>query len=136
MSFEIKGLNQLMNRVADLERIDITQAVEETAKEVKDQLKSAASWSSRGSSCIDLIETRKYGPMTAYCKVGLKNTKAPWDEWKHLYFHNYGYHLKYFGHPTNRFITTHVLWFDNAAQGAVKSVKKSLRRRIRQQMRL
>lgn len=84
MSFEIKGLNQLMNRVADLERIDITQAVEETAKEVKDQLKSAASWSSRGSNCIDLIETIKYGPMTAYCKVGLKNTKSPWDEWKWL----------------------------------------------------
>ena len=35
MSFEIKGLNQLMNRVADLERIDITQAVEETVKELK-----------------------------------------------------------------------------------------------------
>ena len=40
--------------------------------------------------CIQNCAERTSDHFT-YIDVGLKNTKAPFDQWKALYFHNYAY---------------------------------------------
>lgn len=135
MSIDIKGLNNLIKKVSDMEKVDITKIVEDVAKNVQQEIKSAASWAPRASQYINVFNMRKYGPYTCYCNVGLKNTEAPFEEWKNLYFHNFGYHLFYYGKPTNKFITSHVQWFDNAVNAAAKTAKNELKTRIKQAIR-
>lgn len=136
MSIEIKGLNNLIQRFTELEKIDITDVVKDVAEDVNNQVKSACSWAPKAARHIKVCEIKKYTPYTCFAKVGLKQDSAPWEEYRHVYFHNYGYHLVYFGNPTNKFISMHTMWFENAVQGAKKTAQKNLRAKIKQKMKV
>ena len=136
MSIEIKGLNNLIQRFTELENIDITNVVREVAEDVNNQVKSACSWAPKAARHIKVCEIKKYTPYTCFAKVGLRQSDSPFEEWKNLWFHEYGYNLVYFGNPTNKFISMHTMWFENAVQGAKKTAQKNLRAKIKQKMKV
>ena len=84
MSIEIKGLNNLIQRFTELEKIDITDVVKDVAEDVNNQVKSAASWAPKAARHIKVCEIKKYTPYTCFAKVGLRQTDAPFEEWKQL----------------------------------------------------
>lgn len=131
-SLEIKGLNNLIKKVSSIENISIENVVREVAEDIEKSIKSEAStWAPKASQCISVFNMKKYGPLTCFAKVGLNETEAPFEEWKNLWFHQWGYHLYYFGNPTDKFITNHIMWFDNAVNNCANSAKAKLKAKIK-----
>lgn len=133
---EIKGLNTLMNKLNRLSNVKGKEAVEGASKIVEASIRaSASSFSATASQYVGKCDKREYGNGSYYLDVGLKNDKAPFELWKNLYYHNYGYKLKYYGHPTNTYINMHAMWFDNAVSNiegpTLQKLKSTLRTQIK-----
>ena len=137
MTVSLKGINSLTNKLNKLSNVKAKSAVEEVAKTVESGLKKEAKkFSNKGYNYIDKADTREYSNGNYFVEVGLKNDSAPWDQWKHLYFHHYGYNQFFYGKPTGKFTNMHQFWFtnaiDNMEDGALKELKQKLRKEIRE----
>ena len=136
MALEISGINRLLKELNNLQNIDIKDDVVEVANDMRDSIrKKASEFSKKGYKCIATCEPRCYKNTNCFVDIGLKNDKAPWEEWKELYFHNFGYADKGLG---NRFkgmmITTHILWFDDAVNIAAKSSQEKLKKKVKEKV--
>lgn len=139
MAIQLKGINTLTNKLNKLSNVKAKNAIETVAKEVETGLKNEASkFSNKGYKHIGKAETREYSNGNYFVDVGLKNSSAPWEEWKHLYFHHYGYNQFMYGKPTGKFTNMHQFWFtnaiDNMEQEVLKEIKAKLRKEIREAM--
>lgn len=135
MSLVIKGLSPLMNKLNRLSNVKGKQAVESVSKIVETSIRVSASFSSEGSQYIGKCETREYLNGSYYLDIGLKNDKVSFELWKNLWYHNWGYNLEYFGHPTNTYVNMHSMWFNNAVNNiegpTLERMKKILRNEIK-----
>ena len=135
MALSIKGINTLVNKLNKLDNIKAKQAIENVAKTVEESIKKEAStFSSEGVKHVGTGELREYPNGSCYIDIGFDNIKAPWDEWKHLYYHHYGYSQFFYGKPLNKMTTMHQFWFtnavDNMSQDVLKSLKEDLKKEI------
>ena len=133
MSLEIKGINNLIKKLDNLTNINTEEIINDVAKDMETAIKDEAKTFSKNYEYVGECEPRKYG-RSVFVDVGLKNETAPWDEWKELWYHNWGYRdfgLNFQGSP---YIETHKLWFDNAVKGAESEVKKKLKNRIKEEL--
>lgn len=134
MAFEISGINRIMKRLSKLETINTQKAVEETAKEMEGRIRNAAkAFSNTGYKYISACEPRVYG-RSVFVDVGLKNDNAPWDLWKGLYFHNFGYRQHFYGHDMGYMETRHLLWFENAVNESAKAMEKELKQKVKEEI--
>ena len=85
MSIEIKGINNLINRINKLSNIEANKAVEIVAKDMERAIKSKAAEFSSHSDAIKAFEIRKYGN-SSYCDIGLKASECNWEDAKGLWF--------------------------------------------------
>ena len=135
MSIEIIGINSLLNKLNRLSNIKTKEAVDSVAKVVETTIKSGASWAPNASQYIGRCDVREYENGSYFVEIGLKNDNAPFELWKNVYFHNYGYNLKYYGHPTNTFVNTHIMWFNNSVNNVgeptIEKLKSNIRRQIK-----
>ena len=97
MAITIKNLNNLTNKLNKLDNLKAKKAVDEVAKVVESNLKNEVSKFSERSDLIRKVDVREYESGNYYVDVGLKNDSQPWEDWKHLYFHHYGYNQKLWG---------------------------------------
>lgn len=107
MTITIKGINSLSNKLNKLSNVKAKNSVKEVAKFVEKELRNEASKFSTRSELIGEVEEREYKNGNYYIEVGLKNSYESWEEWKHLYFHHYGYNQKY-GEKTVTYIIRHI----------------------------
>ena len=133
MSLEIKGINNLIKKLDNLTNINTEEIINDVAKDMETAIKDEAKTFSKNYEYVGECEPRKYG-RSVFVDVGLKNETAPWDEWKELWYHNWGYRdfgLNFKGSP---YIEVHKMWFDTAVKGAEHEVKKKLKNKIKEEL--
>lgn len=133
MSIDIQGLDRLMTKLNKLDNIKGKLAVNSVATEVERAIKEGASWSNR-ESCIQICDERDYGK-SYFVDIGLKGSLVNWEDGKILWFHNWGYFQHYYGHPTGKFTSMHIMWFNNAVSSiegpTIEKLKSELRMQIK-----
>lgn len=135
MTITIKGLNSLSKKLNKLDNIKAKSSVNEVAKMVEKGLRDEASNFSTRAHLIGEVDTREYSNGTYYVDVGLKNDSQPWEEWKHLYFHHYGYNQKLWGKDSNIYTKTYQFWFSNAIDNMDQEILKELKKEIQEEIR-
>ncbi|NFE93711.1 hypothetical protein [Clostridium botulinum] len=133
MSIEIKGIDNLLKRLNKLSNLETKAAVEEVAKDMEKVIRDKAGTFSSKSDCVKACETRNYGN-SCYIDVGLKNTEAPFEEWKELYYQNYGYDDYGWNFTGQYHITNNAMWFNEAVESIEKDCKKKLKEKIKKQI--
>lgn len=136
MNIDITGINSLLNKLKNLENVNFQQEIKQIGDIVIKQMQSVTprdtglAQSSIGVS--DMINMK----MGFIMKVGLSPKTAPWDNWKGVYFQNFGYHN--FGHGGRYkgvFVTTHLGWFTEFEQSISNEVKKTIKFYLQQKIR-
>lgn len=135
MAIEIKGINNLLKKLNKLSKIETREAVEEIADDMEKAIQSYAhKFSDTGYMYISKCEPRVYGN-SCYIDVGLKADGGTWEEWKGLYFQNYGF-WDYGWRFNGQFhIAYHLMWFNTAIQSAEKECKRKLKAKLKEQIR-
>lgn len=135
MAFEIKGINNLIKKLSNLENINTKQIVEKVADKVEKQIQNeASSFSQTESKYIGKSEVRQYGK-SVFIDVGLKNDNAPFERWKGLYFGNFGFRQFYYGHDLGYMNTKHLLWFENAVNNISTTAKTEIKKELLEEIR-
>ncbi|SFC15073.1 hypothetical protein [Clostridium uliginosum] len=129
MSVEIKGINNLINRIGKLSNIESEKVVIEVAEDMAKVIKEKASTFSENSEEIKAFKPKKFGKST-YIDVGLKSSESDWDKIKGMYFNNYGYHPR--GGAT--LVNEHIMWFDETVQGKENQVKTRLKAKLKEEV--
>ncbi|NFO41105.1 hypothetical protein FDB42_13575 [Clostridium botulinum] len=129
MSIQIKGINNLINRIGKLSNIETEKAVISVAKDIEKAVKEKASTFSNNADEIKAFEPKKFGNST-YIDVGLKSSESDWDKIKGMYFNNYGYHPR--GGTT--YIDNHIMWFDETVQSKEDEIKAKLKNELKKQV--
>ncbi|CAG9702599.1 conserved hypothetical protein [Clostridium neonatale] len=129
MSVNIKGINNIINKINKLSNIESERIVIETAKDMAEAIKDKASTFSENADEIKAFEPRKVGNST-YIDVGLKSSESDWEKIKALYFNEYGYHPR----GGNTEVDYHKMWFTEVVQEKEKEVKKKLKEELKKQV--
>lgn len=135
MSIDIQGVARLITKLNKLDNLKAKEAVERVADEVENLIVAGASWAPKASSCIMKLDVRDYGK-SYYRDIGLRGSAAPFEDWKELWFHNWGYWQYYYGHETGKFTNMHAMWFNNSLanmeKDIIKKIQNDLRKEIKQ----
>ena len=136
MALQINGINNLINKLNNLSSIETKKIVEEVAEDVKKSIiTKASSFSDTGYMHIDTCDVRNY-KSSCFIDVGLKGDNAPFDLWKNLWFHQWGYFNKGLNFGENGpYLSMHRLWFDEAVKESEAEVKKKLKDKLKQEVR-
>lgn len=130
MAITIKNISNLTNKLNKLNNVKAKKAVDEVAKIVEKGLRDEASNFSRRSDLIGEVDSREYSNGTYYVDVGLKSDSQNWEEWKHLYFHHYGYNQKLWGKDSDIYTKKYQFWFTNAVDNMDNEVLKELKKKL------
>lgn len=132
MAIQIQGLDKLIAKLSDTSWLNTRHAIDEAGKDLKEAIKKEAkTFSDKEYEHIGVAEGREYG-LSYYLDVGLKNDKVPFENWKGLYFHNYGYWNHGRNYKGQMYINCHAQWFDSAVKGAEKEVKAKIKRKVKE----
>lgn len=133
MSLEIKGINNLIKKLDNMTNINTESVIQEVAKDMETAIKDKAKTFSKSYEYVGECEARKYG-RSVFGDVGLKNDVEPWDLWKELWYHQWGYRdfgLNFHGTP---YVEVHKQWFDIAVKDAEDEVKKKLKNKLKEEI--
>lgn len=133
MSIDIKGIDTLIKKLDRLSRIESKKAVEEAADIILNSIRDAASFSSVGEKA-GRCEAREYGT-SYFLDIGFSNEILEFDEWKHLWFHNWGYFNKGLNFTGQYYINIHQMWFDRAVKAAQNEVEQKIKARLKEEVR-
>lgn len=130
MSLDIKGINNLIKKLDNLSNIDTKSVVHRVAEDMTLSIQDEVKKFSDKYEYVGQCHVRCYRK-GIYIDVGLSNDLDPWDDWKELWYHQWGYRdygLNFSGSP---FIDVHKMWFDsyyadNTRQGAEYSILVNL----------
>lgn len=132
MAISISGVDKLINKFNKISKLDTKTIIEDVGKELEVKIRSEAQkFSQVEYKCIAVAEGRSYG-MSYFLDVGLKNDKIPFEQWKGLYFHNYGYWNHGLNFNGERYINMHSMWFDGAVKGSEKIIKEKIKRKVKE----
>ena len=109
MTFEIQGVDKLINKLNKISNIKAKEVIEDVAKDVEIAIvNEARKFSDTEYLYIGKCDVRDYGS-SYFVDIGLKNDTVDFELWKGLWYHNWGYiHWK-----SGKMITPHVMWFNN-----------------------
>ncbi|MGL4742276.1 MAG: hypothetical protein ACRC41_16025 [Sarcina sp.] len=133
MSINIKGVDTLIKKLDRLSRIESKKAVEEAANVVLNSIRSGASFSVAGQKA-GKCEVRDYGS-SYFLDVGFSNEIVSFDEWKPLWFHQWGYFNYGWNFRGKLYINMHQMWFTRAVQAAEEEVKRKIKTRLKEEVR-
>lgn len=136
MNIDIKGINSLLNKLQRLENVNFQQEIKQIGDIVIKQMQSVTpvntGLSQQSIGVSDMINMR----MGFIMKVGLSPKTAPWDDWKGVYFQNYGYHnWGQNGRYKGAFVNAHLGWFTEFEQSISDEVKKTIKFYLQQKIR-
>lgn len=126
MSFEIQGVDKLINKLNKISNIKAKEVIEDVAKDVETAIvNEARTFSNIEYLYIGKCDVRDYGS-SYFVDVGLKSDTVDFELWKGLWYHNWGYtHWK-----SGDIIIPHVMWFDNSVSSEKKSIINKYKSRI------
>lgn len=133
MAMQIKGINTTISKLNKLSNISAKKAVDNVVSEVEKVIVNAASFSEEEKQFIGKCEVREY-KTSYYVDVGLKNTTAPFDMWKGLWYHNWGYFNKGLNFNGTDYIKMHQLWFNQAVKDMESDVFKKIKYRLKEEI--
>lgn len=131
MAIQISGLDNIIKKLDNLSNIKTDALVEDAAKKIEKGIKERASFSDEEKKYIGVFEARKVGK-SVFVDIGLKNDEVPFELWKGLWFHNWGYWNKGWNFGENGpYIDMHALWFNDAVNKVGKGVRSELKSKIK-----
>ncbi|WP_294350558.1 hypothetical protein [uncultured Clostridium sp.] len=133
MSLDIKGINNLIKKLDNLSNIDTKSVVHRVAEDMTLSIQDEVKKFSDKYEYVGQCHVRCYRK-GIYIDVGLSNDLDPWDDWKELWYHQWGYRdygLNFSGSP---FIDVHKMWFDIAVKNAETEVKKELKEKLKEEI--
>lgn len=131
MSIQIKGIDNLLKKLNKLSNIETKEAVVEVAKDMQEGIQDEASKFSVKAEHIKACDPRIYGN-SCYVDVGLKGDN--FEEWKELYYQNYGFDDYGWNFKGQIHISNHLMWFDEKVQSMEKEIKRKLRNKVKEQI--
>lgn len=136
MSIQIKGLNSLINKLNKLSNIETKKIIEEIAVDAETTIREKAkTFSDTAYLYIAKGEARTYG-LSTYVDVGLKNDYQPFELWKGLWFHQWGYFNYGLNFSGQEYLNMHQLWFneavDSVKQESLNKIKVRLKNEIKE----
>lgn len=133
MSISIQGLDTLITKLDKLSKIESKKIIESVGDEVQRSItNSAREFSQEEYKHIAKCESRDYGN-SYYLDIGLANDKAPFEAWKGLWFHQWGYWNHGLNFKGEKYISMHQMWFDKAVQAVEPKAKRMIREKIREE---
>ena len=127
----IKGLDNLLKKLDSLTDLDTSSIVEDCAdKAVEIVRNKAQEFSDEEYMCIDKSPIKTYRSNSAAVDVGLLDTNHDFEEYKGLWFNNYGFTLW----KNGKFYAPHVGWFDEAKEEVAKEVMKEMKTKLKQEI--
>lgn len=132
MSIEIKGINNLLKKLNKLSNIEVQDAVIEVSKDMEKAIQKEASSFSVKAEHIKACDPRRYGN-SCYIDIGLKGDN--FEQWKELYYQNYGFDNYGLNFSGQIHITTHLMWFNESVQSVENDIKRKLKEKVKQQVR-
>lgn len=123
---ELEGLDRVMNKLNKIQNMDTSTVLNTIADESTKTLRSNTSsggFPKSSQSCKVVNKGNKY------MEIGYKGS---FDNWKELYFHNFGYMQYYYGRPLGYKTVVHVGCWDNIKHMTIEQVRPVLERRVRE----
>ena len=133
--FDIKGINRLLRKLNELDALKGQKAVDMVCDDVVKAIRGAATAISPAVGGMVGVCDNREGNLSYFVDIGLKKTTAPWEAWKHMYYHNYGYQdWGLGGRFHGMFIATHIHWFDDAVN-SLKPIEKNIKGHLQDEIR-
>lgn len=116
MKLKIDGIESLIDDLTKIENIgllpkeSIMKAGKKLESEIKKDVPKRSGTAREKIGTYSKIDTKKLKVV----KVGFDDAHADWNEWKGIWFNNYGFKLSYFGIKTDKYIDKHKGWFDRS----------------------
>lgn len=133
MSIDIKGIDTLIKKLDKLSRIESKKAVEEAAEIMLNSIKDGASFSN-AAKYAGKCDIRDYNS-SFFLDIGFKSDEVDFEEWKELWFHNWGYFNKGWNFTGQYYINMHQMWFNRAVQAAENEVERKIKARLKEEIR-
>lgn len=123
----IKGLDKLIKKLDDLTDLGVENIINDCGNKLKNKIQDEArTFSDTEYQYILVGETKIYGNNSGKVSIGLLNTKANFEDYKGLYFNNYGFELW----KNGKYYAPHVGWFDIAVENARKEIIAEMRKQL------
>ena len=127
----IKGLDKLMKKLESLTDLDTQTIVEDCGEKLRKSIQNEArEFSDEEYQYILKGQTKVYNTNSASIQVGLLNTEANFDDYKGLYFNNYGFELW----KNGKYYSPHVGWFDTAVENAKKEIITDMKEQLKNEI--
>lgn len=130
MAIEIQGIDKLISKLNKISNIEARAVLNDAAKEIETSIvNQAKTFSDSEYKHIGQCEVRNYGS-SCFIDVGLRNDHVDFNEWKGLWYHNWGYtHWK-----SGKQVTPHIMWFENAVNSVSNDVTNKIKNKVKQEL--
>ena len=123
----IKGLDKLIKKLDDLTDLGVENIINDCGNKLKNKIQDEArTFSDTEYQYILVGETKIYGNNSGKVSIGLLNTKANFEDYKGLYFNNYGFELW----KNGKYYAPHIGWFDTAVENARKEIISEMKKQL------
>lgn len=124
---ELEGIDKVLSKLAKLQNIDknspeLIQSINREAMESMSRNTSSQGFPKSSQSCGFKMDG-KFGEVGYFTKF---------DDWKELWFQNFGYMQYYYGKPLHYKTVVHVGVFDEIRHLTINDIKPVLERRVQQ----
>lgn len=127
----IKGLDKLMKKLESLTDLDTQTIVEDCGEKLRKSIQNEAKeFSDEEYQYILKGQTKIYNSNSASIQVGLLNTEANFEDYKGLYFNNYGFELW----KNGKYYAPHIGWFDTAVENAKKEIITDMKEQLKNEI--
>lgn len=127
----IKGLDKLMKKLESLTDLDTQTIVEDCGEKLRKSIQNEArEFSDEEYQYILKGQTKIYNTNSASIQVGLLNTEANFEDYKGLYFNNYGFELW----KNGKYYAPHIGWFDTAVENAKKEIITDMKEQLKNEI--
>lgn len=127
----IKGLDKLMKKLESLTDLDTQTIVEDCGEKLRKSIQNEArEFSDEEYQYILKGQTKIYNSNSASIQVGLLNTEANFEDYKGLYFNNYGFELW----KNGKYYAPHIGWFDTAVENAKKEIITDMKEQLKNEI--
>ena len=127
----IKGLDKLMKKLESLTDLDTQTIVEDCGEKLRKSIQNEArEFSDEEYQYILKGQTKIYNSNSASIQVGLLNTEANFEDYKGLYFNNYGFELW----KNGKYYAPHIGWFYTAVKNAKKEIITDMKEQLKNEI--
>lgn len=127
----IKGLDKLMKKLESLTDLDTQTIVEDCGEKLRKSIQNEArEFSDEEYQYILKGQTKIYNSNSASIQVGLLNTEANFEDYKGLYFNNYGFELW----KNGKYYAPHIGWFYTAVENAKKEIITDMKEQLKNEI--